>query len=346
VSQSTYELPIAKEQAYGLASMCAAAYAKKEILLDASGKDDPNSVSEMITELSRKLQRGFDPLKWPLPVANDFKLLKHRRQNETKARLVGYALSSQKYLAVVFRGTAFSDEWAANFSSAVPAVRSKRQFFGLAFFSMLPKLRRWKLLEQIFDMENGVSENAAYLQHLKGVVLQVKNFLDDVIQAETKDPSLAQRKLYITGHSLGGAAAIITSRRLLSSSDTKYKQTFHARMETLTFGAPPLLEQAEEVKPGEPPVYNVYRPNDAVPCMSLDLISIVASTPYHFGDHFILKVSRSVVAVKRLKLNRGAILGKMVLRGLCGWPWKAPARIFQCHGMGTYAQDMERVTFG
>jgi lipase (class 3) len=357
VSASIYQLPIPKDWAYGLASMCAAAYVKKDLRLDATGNVVTASLSEVVDGIRDKLKRGFDPLKWSIPSQTEFELLAHHQKTRKKVRLAGYTLATRDYMAVVFRGTAYSDEWLANASLALPAVRNRRQLFGLTLLSLIPKLKKSKRLQRIFDMENGANENAAYVRHLLGIVKQVKRFLDKAIGQENADPSLRGRPLYITGHSLGGAASIVTRKRLLHSKQTQYAKGFGSRTITVTFGAPPLLAKVEFPLPGGPPVYNIVRPNDIVPCLSLDLIGIpllsrtgfvprLPATPFHFGEHYLLRANKKVVDVAKHSIKHRSVFGLASLQFLSGaLRLRAFRQVISCHGMASYAKDMERVAF-
>lgn len=347
-----YELPVTKEIAYGLVSLCAATYVQSGIRLHPSGEEDPLSVETIQREIIEKLKVGFEQLAWSMPESSALSLLRHRRRTREQVRLGGFAVATHEYIVLVFRGTAYSDEWMANISYAVPAVRSWRQLLGLVTISMVPFLRKRPALRRVFDLENGVAENAAYLIHLEGMLKQVKQFLDRVIVEENANPSLKDRPLYITGHSLGGAASIIIRRRLLSSGQEQYAKTFNSRMITVTFGAPPILAEPEQIESDAPPVYNLIRHNDIVPCLSLDVIRIpifgplevvpeLPSTPHHFGDHFLLQVNRKVMAVRRHSFKRGPIFLHAAFQFLVGmFTFKAFQRVAKCHVVGSYAKDM------
>jgi Lipase (class 3) len=217
MSESIYNLPVPKDLAYALVSMCAATYTKSLIEITAAGIEKPESMNEAVKATRNDLVEPFRRIDRPVPDLSDFALLRHKHQTAQHNRLGGFTLATKDYLAVVFRGTAYSDEWIANLSFAVPAVRSKRQLVGLILFSFLPFLRNFDSARRLFDFQKGFAENACYLQHLYGLVAQVKDFLDNVIKEETELTELKKRRLYITGHSLGGAAAIVTCRRLILS---------------------------------------------------------------------------------------------------------------------------------
>src|SRR5262249_49002092 len=90
-------------------------------------------------------------------------------------------------------------------------------------------------------------------------------------------------------------------------------------------------------------VYNVVRPDDIAPCLSLDLIGIplvpglkgmkLPSTPFHFGEHFMLRRRGDSASVKRTMFRRSSSLGNAILR-------ITPSRIAKSHMAGSYAKDL------
>ena len=111
-----------------------------------------------------------------------------------------------------------------------------RQASGVFALSLFPILKN-KFTERIFDLPKAQKLNAGYLEHVKGMVKQTKMFLDTVISEEKANPKLRKRPVYFTGHSLGGAAAIIVSGKVLLDDERGYKDWFASRMTVMTFGA-------------------------------------------------------------------------------------------------------------
>ena len=104
----------------------------------------------------------------------------------------------------------------------------------------------------------------------------------------------------------------------------------------MTFGAPPCLTEPEHYGVGDPPVINVIRPNDIVPCLSLDLIGLPfkpitikpPATPYHYGEHFMLRRQGRDATLEGCVLKRWAVLGSSALQ--CGAVWSGSIR---CSGL-------------
>src|SRR5207249_1029988 len=119
-------------------------------------------VGDMRQRIVAKLQQPFERLRLQVPPVSSIKLLEHHQEDKGKPRLGGFAYATKDHVAIVFRGTAYSEEWLTNISYAVPAVRNKRQLIGLVTLSLFPWLRRVRILRRLFDMEKAVQENAGY----------------------------------------------------------------------------------------------------------------------------------------------------------------------------------------
>jgi hypothetical protein len=353
-------LPCSDRVAYALASLCVASYEKSTVKKTAG--PDVRSREETLTTIRERLDKPFRKLGWRVPDAESITLIDHSHQSETDVRLGGFAVSLPDCVAVVFRGTAYSDEWISNISYAVPAVRNRRQLAGLVTLSFLPGLRDISMFRRLFDFENGFQENAGYANHLEGMVKQTRDFLRRVVLEEQANPDLRTRPLFITGHSLGGAASIIARRRLLgigspkalSENDALIASMFGQRLVTVTFGAPPCLTAPEPYPPGSPPVANIIRPSDIVPCLSLDLIGLPfkvltvkpPATPYHFGTHFMLRRSGSGIAIERCVIKRNATLRRCLVDFVKGAVVLRPFRAaVEGHVISSYAKDMLAVGF-
>src|SRR4029077_11550813 len=313
MTNSNYELRIKKEVLYALASLCVATYVdagvdrrkipeqvmrRQQWFLKFMAKIGrtiafiprktfslfrkplpAKNVSDLITDdterqVLRKFEEPFTKLGWKMPSASDINLINHRYLKGDEARLGGFAITTENYIAVAFRGTAYSEEWVANLSYGVPAVKNVRHVAGVTTLSLLPFLKRSKLLEKIFDLKTAKFLNAGYLQHVDSMVRHNKEFLDGVMRANQANSSLKSRPLYFTGHSLGGAAAIIVSREVFEDAKRPYKSWFGSRIITLTFGAPPISGRQVIAQPEDPPVYNLLRPGDIVPSASIDVLGI------------------------------------------------------------------------
>jgi len=197
--------------------------------------------------------------------------------------------------------------------------------------------------------------NAGYLGHLKNMVAETKKFLDSVRNAEQADSRLTSRPVYFTGHSLGGAAAIIASRRVLEDEKRDYKSWFGSRMTTLTFGAPPISPIPVVIDPGDPPVYNLIRPGDIVPSVSIDILGIpllnrvvaqLPGTPYHWGDHYLISDDGNRVSISRYAYRRGKVFRSTGAQFLVGaMKLRAFRDAMACHYMANYAKDLECLVF-
>jgi hypothetical protein len=317
-------------------------------------------VSDLITDdtgnqIHAKFEKAFAKLGWKIPPTNQVLPINHRYQEAGQARLGAFAITTEDYIAVAFRGTAYSEEWLANISYGVPAVQNRRQIAGVVTLSLLPFLKKSKLIEKLFDLKTAQRLNAGYLEHVNGMVAQTKMFLDEVIKAEEGDPRLRARPLYITGHSLGGAAAIIVSGRLLKDIKRGYKDRFASRMITVTFGAPPISAVRITANPDDPPIYNLLRPGDIVPSVSIDVLGIplvnkvvfqLPGTPYHRGDHYRIYDDGKNVSVRRYRYKRGKILRATAGQFFLGMgKLRAFTHAMGCHYMANYAKDLECLAF-
>jgi hypothetical protein len=380
----SYELPVDERVIYALASLCVATYVDAGVpvsdipeaarrsqqkflrLMGKIGKtlfrksDPAKKISDLITndtpsQIRAKFEEPFAKLGWKIPPTNDVLPINHRFQEGDEARLGAFAITTQDYIAVAFRGTAYSEEWVANISYGVPAVQNLRQVSGIVTLSLLPFLKKSNLVEKLFDLKTAQRLNAGYLDHVDGMVARTKIFLDGVMRVEEANPSLKSRPLYFTGHSLGGAAAIIVSRRVLEDEKRGYGRWFASRMITVTFGAPPISAIPIATNPADPPIYNLLRPGDIVPGVSIDVLGIplvnkvvlqLPGTPYHRGDHYRIDDDGTNVSVRRYRYKRGSVFQSTAGQFVIGLTkLRAFGHTMGCHYMANYAKDLECLVF-
>jgi len=321
--------------------------------------EPPKRTSDYITndtktEIRKRFEEPFQRLDWKVPPATDIETINHRYQEKGAARLGGFAVATKEYIAVAFRGTAYSEEWVANISYGVPAVQSVRQVSGVITLSLFPFLKN-KLVERVFDLPKAKRLNAGYLEHVNGMVAQTKIFLDKIIKEEEADPQLRNRPLYFTGHSLGGAAALITSGRIWEDEKRDYKDWFASRIKVVTFGAPPISAVAIAAASGDPPIFNLLRPGDVVPAVSLDLLGIpllnrfllaVPGTPHHRGEHYIISDDGKAISIRQQPYKRKHVFRSVRRQFFVGMrSFHAVRDTMGCHYMPNYAKDLECLVF-
>ncbi len=202
----------------------------------------------------------------------------------------GYVVSNEDLVAVAFRGTENELDWKTNFRF------------------------------QFVVLKGGVQVHAGFFRAYRGIREDLFKVIAGLMQNKP-------RPVYLTGHSLGGALAMMATAELSNHEDDKLRDSIAA---CYTFGSPKVgnrsFDQFVKV-----PLYRVTNGIDLVPAVPLWFGYRQVGDTRYFGRLGVAPLRRSP------RFVRQAIRS---FRGLTGLLWSGELRSISDHKMQIYIEKL------